>query len=338
MYRRLPVALVAACLTVGLAAAPSAVAADSGPSKAKVEKKAKASQSPKTLNRRISSTRRSLTTLTRRLRTLQTQLRTNDGSVKLLLGAAPQLVTGLQTLAAAVQTQIAPGLLQLKAVLENDVGPALRVTIPNAIREVATSQEYGVTGVFVDPTGPTPVSRATTFTSSDVPDDGNTAAASGTLPISVANAPAAGQVPPGTTFSLRSAFRSGESDGDPTGDPAGQVGALMYLKCANAGAACAPGVDAGAILCSVGPTPSNTFSTPNGDTTQSLIQIQQINDRTDQDSPTAAHKNPLAGATASGTGNSTDGSCTVPAAGTYELVVQSQYVDIPTSSSPGATE
>jgi hypothetical protein len=379
MYRRLPVALVAACLTVGMVAAPSAVAAEGSKAKAaKVSKKSEARQagtstpSPRVINRRLNTTRRQVATarktlskLGRDLGAMSTRLKSSEGGVALLLGAAPQLVTGLQTLAGVVQNQIAPGLLQLKSVLETQVAPGLKaletaakVTIPNAIRDVATSQEYGVTGLFVGG------QRATTFTSSDIPDDGNSAAAGGQAPVITSRTidhdadPGTPEIqPPGTSpanipAAIRAAIRSGESDGGATGDPAGYVGGLLVVKCAgnplaasdadnncdpDAGGA-APEVGPGSIVCTVGPPSNINIANPAGGTIAAPVRmIQEKAARTDQSKPAIGDLNPLANAPATGAGTSSSGSCNL-GHGIWSVEVQTQYVDIPTSTAPGATE
>jgi hypothetical protein len=368
-YRRLPVAVVAACLTVGMVAAPSALAADKSSPKGKT---AAARVTTKTLNTRLNSTRKSVASTQKNLKKLSTdlgslsnRLKTGEGGLALLLGAAPQLVTGLQTLAGAVQTQIAPGLLALKTALETQVSPALaqlgtavKETIPKAIKEVATSQEYGVTGLFVAG------SRATTFTSGDIPDDGNSAAASGQAPVVTsrtidhdANAGTPNIQPPGTApanipAAIRAAIRSGESDGNATGDPAGYVGGLLVVKCAGNPLAaadldnnCDPDgvgpageVPPGSIVCTVGPPSNINIANPAGGTIPAPVRmIQQKAARTDQTAPAIGDLNPLANAAVTGTGDSTSGSCNL-GHGIWSVEVQTQYIDVPTSTTPGATE
>lgn len=119
---RAAVATVAACLTVGLAGAPSAMA-DTAEANA-----AASTPSTKTINKRLNtarkqlkSTRRSVSTANRRIRKVTVdlgavakRLQTAEGGVNLLLGAAPQLITAVQKLGA----EVPPALTALKTGLE----------------------------------------------------------------------------------------------------------------------------------------------------------------------------------------------------------------------------
>ena len=364
---RAAVATVAACLTVGLAGAPSAMADDSAKAKS-----AARTPSTKTINKRLNTARKQLSTTRKRVNTarrnitkittdlgaVSKRLASGEGSIGLLLGAAPQLINAVTKLG----TEVPPALVALKE--------AVTVTIPGAIRstvtDLQTSVEYGVAAVYTSAPGKSvdeACCRTTTVVSSDIPDTGNTASASGTLPIQVtptAAAPPAdpstypNAVNPGTKLSLRAAIKSGENDGGATGDPAGQVGGLMTVTCGGGGgnpAFCGddgnPGagqadIPAGTVICVVGPTQSNTYKLPNGTTTtQSLINIQEKSGLTDSTVPAFNFGpklvNVLANAqNAAGSGNKADGTCTLPNAfGLYQVQVQTQFADIPTSATPG---
>ena len=353
-------ALVAVCLIGGSAAAPAAHAAK----KKKVTTTALDKRLKKT-DKRVATARKSLSKLSTDLGGLSKRLTTTEGSLKTLTDAAPQLVTGLTTLAGVVQNQIAPGLLQLKDALEKQVSPALtalgtavQTTIPTAIKDVATSQEYGITNVLIGGAQFAPLGT----TSSDIPDDANSATASGELPIVVGDG-TNGTVPAGASVALRSAIRSGESDGKTTtGDPAGYVGGLLIMKCAGSlnpanagcdpdGAGALPEVSAGTIVCRVGPSSTTAIPLPNGTTLNAFVQkIQLASGRTDQSKPSVATDgatvNPLQGASASsaaGNGvlsNAAAFGCSngSRALDQYTLTVQTQFLDPPTSTSPGATD
>jgi hypothetical protein len=355
-----------------MVAAPSAVAADGGgKAKAAKSQKAKARSAGQTrvtpgqVNRRLNTTRRqvatarqTLTRLGRNLAALQTRLQSAEGGVSLLLGAAPQLVSGLQTLAGVVQNRIGPGLLQIQDVLTNTVQPALirlRDEVgPGLVRLGAAYQavEYGVTRVRTGPGGAGPALPVTAI-SPDIPDDGNSATASMELPVSVGANP--GQVPENTLLTMRAAIRSVESDGAATGPPAGYVGGLLTLKCGGgpgAGGTCDadPGagtvlVPPGAVMCVVGPAPNQNISVPGvGPTPFPLVTIQQKASRTDQTVPGAGAANPVAGASAPASvigplGDDANDGCTTGEEGnTLILTAQTQFVDIPTDTQPGPTE
>ena len=326
--RRLGLAFLATCLVAALFAAPNAMAAGGGSKDDSMGAYSAAAPSNATLNRRLNSIRRRTRRTERRLAAagrsiaaLADSLKTTDGKVNLLLAAAPQLVDGL--------TQLRDASLQLKAGLE---------TAGTSIKQLATSQEYGQTAVFVNGT------KAATFGSADIPDDGNTASATGLLPV---------QGTAGDVIEIRSSIKSGETDGHDGTEPAGQVGGLMYVKCANIkipdadgepgcgnpAALGGNGLPAGAIFCSVGPTPGKDYTLPDGQHVQlNLKDVSRAAPRSDSGSPVFGDVNPLSGAPATGTGDGSSGTCTIPSDGVYEVVVQTQFVDIPTSLSPGLTD
>lgn len=211
---------------------------------------------------------------------LKTGVEAIDNRVKAIEGAAPQLIAGLTKLADAY-----------------------------------TAVEYGVARLY---SGSTAVPGATIVTS-DIPDDGNTASANGTLPFVSAGSEA---------LTLRGAIRSVEADGEASGDPAGQAGGILYAICAapppNTGCATAGVVTPGQIACTAGPTPSQPFNTPAGTQNLPLVEIQEKDERTDQAAPTSSDT------------NITDATCDLPAGGgVYNLFVTTSFVDLPTSASPG---
>ena len=364
---RAVVAMVAACLIVGLSAiAPSAATAASGKDTAK----AKSAQSATTINRRLNTARKQLATTRRQVSTARRQIRNllrdlglltgrvrnSEGGLGTLLGAAPQLITSLQTLGNVVQNQIGPGLTTLANTVRDTIGPGLQ-----RVGDFVAAQEYGTVGVYTAAPGDAiddSCCRTTTVQSGDIPDSGNTTMASGTLPIQVTptaseNTTYPNAVNPGAKLTLRAAIKSAENDGNATGDPAGQVGGLMTVTCAGGGGNpgfCGddgnPGVGqadipAGVVVCVVGPSKSNDFPIPGGTTTQSLVNIQEKSGLTDSTVPAFNFGpklvNVLADAqNAAGSGNAAEGSCAMPNAfGLYQVEIQTQFADIPTSATPG---
>ena len=127
----------------------------------------------------------------------------------------------------------------------------------------------------------------------------------------------------------------------------------MTVKCANLSPAPNCGtvgpltLATGAINCAVGPTPSTTFPAPIGAQNLVDIPVSSSSPFTDGNTlPTAASTNPLSGAPENdavgtvlgGGANTPDGACTLPNAGTYEVQVQTQYTDFPSSASPSPKE
>ena len=220
-------ALVAACLTAGMVAAPSAAAAEGG-SKAKAAsaQKAKSAGTSRTttrqLRRRIVKAEDSLRGTRKAIQTLLALSRSNKDGLAFLSAAAPQLINGL--------VQLRDGTLQLKTVLETQVGPGLEqlktavtTTIPDAIKDnvtkLAGSNEYGQVQVLF---GATPVPGAN-LTSPNIPDELNGATLTGQLTIPVAENTAA------TPLTILGAIRSGESDGTGASLPVGHAG-LVSLR------------------------------------------------------------------------------------------------------------
>ena len=337
---RAAVATVAACLTVGLAGAPTASAAPKGDDSAK----AKSAQSAKTVNRRLRQTNRRLTTTRRQVSTARRniskittdlgavarRLQSAEGGVGLLLGAAPQLINGLTQLGTAVRDQIAPGLQALATAVQTQIAPGLQ-----RVGDFIASPEYGaVRGTIKLPAALGGATNTTpAVVSADVPDSGNPATiTAANVPINLASSggnpipPAAGNAEIGAI----GAFRSNEVDGagNPA-QPAGQMGGLLVVTCLAPGAgACAPAggpdKDPGELVCTA-QTPTNPFPLPDGRTTdQTLRNILLKNGLTDTDAPKAGEGDDIIGST-----------CNVRVGAVYGLTINAQAVDIPTSTSPG---
>jgi hypothetical protein len=337
---RAAVATVAACLTVGLAGAPSSASAAAKDDSVK----AKSAQSAKTVNRRLSSTRRSLSRTNRRLTTTRRQvatarrniskittdlgavarrLQSAEGGVGLLLGAAPTLISSLQQLGTAVRDQIAPGLQALATAVQTQIAPGLQ-----RVGDFISSPEYGaVAGRIQLPAaaGGT-VNMTPALVSPDIPDSGNPAAmTAANFPVDLSALPAAAG---NAAITIVGAIRSNENDGlgNPA-QPAGQMGGALTVvclagACANAANAA---VEPGELACAPVITPESEFALPNGETTDERLETILFKTAlTDTDEPNEDSQNILG-----------DGSCQVRGGGVYGLNINAQAVDIPTSTSPG---
>jgi hypothetical protein len=179
--------------------------------------------------------------------------------------------------------------------------------------------EYGRAGIFAS-NGT--VAAGSAVTSADIPDDGN-AVTTGEDAIVVSNAPGA------VGIDLRAAIRSNESDGDDTSKTAGQAGGYLFVVNLDTGArvACGgtpnpPGV--------IGTVAGDSIVTPSGTVTNlTLKNIPGGVLRTDTSKPDATSTSLLPAACQFGAG----------AAGiTYSVHYSVNFVDIPTSTTPGPKE
>ena len=370
----LVVALAAPTAGAASAGSSKATAAKTTKAKAAVTKK-RLARNIASVNRKVNAARRTLRTLRTNLTTLGTDLRaaitggdkTVDDKINGIVGVVTPILQqlgagsialrdGLQALAAGTTA----GFEEVKAGFAE---------VETAITQVATSTEYGVTAAYTfapgdDPNADDPSGRTIAAPSADIPDSGTPATASGDLPIAVVPSGVAepNRVPPGTKVTLGSSIKSNESDGAATGDPAGYVGGLLTVICAGGGGAggCGdegtvagqPEFKEGQLICAVGPTansqipiPTDPPTDPPTTVTQALMEIQEKVSWTDPGAPAFAAfngtslVNPLVGAqNASGSGNASDGSCTLPSFGAYIVKIQTQFADIPTSLTPGPTD
>jgi hypothetical protein len=270
----------------------------------------------------IRRTRRSLAAVRSALGLLTTKESNDTKSLSDRIGvierAAPSILGALTTLGNAA-TQLANGL--------TTVGSGL-TTLGTAYQSV----EYGVAGVF-DGNNQVGGSGAT-LTSADIPDDGNPAQANGSLPYTITDSSA-------HSLDLRASIRSNEADVQPGGDPTGQVGGVLYVKCATPTFAaptppftsdmCGGGVHSGDIVCTAGPTPASSFSLPDGSTRSlQLVNIEGTT-RTNTSEPSAADQ------------NVTGAHCTIPGGGAatpgiFEVTADTSFVDLPTSLTPGPAD
>jgi hypothetical protein len=291
-------------------------------------------------NRAIRQTAKALKKANAAIKALGDGSKGLDGRIKTIEDAAPVIISSL--------TQLSDAAKGLKVGLET--AGANLTNLGSAYQSV----EFGATVVRVGPGGAGGALPATAV-SPDIPDDGNPATATMDLPVSVGPGP--GQVLEDTLLTPRSAIRSAESDGNATGDPAGYVGGLVTMTCGGgpgAGGTCDTDPDnavtnlvpPGAVLCVLGPPPNQNIAVPGvGSVPFHLVTIQQKVGRADQTKPDATSPNPDAGVTtATGTvigplGNEAGEGCKTGETGnTLLLKVQTQFVDIPTSATPGPTE
>ena len=304
-------ALVAACLTAGLTAGPAVAAAPSDGSPT-----AKSAQKPRatteSLRKRVVEAEEDLRATGRGIKFLVELSKRNENAVKFLTAAAPQLVSGL--------TSLRDASLQLKAGLET-LGAAY------------TSVEYGAIQLFEGPPGgPESEFRSvngTNVNTHDIPDDGNTATISASLPYQ-ASGP--------TDIVIRGTIRSNEIE--LPGGHQGEMGGTLYVKCIGtpggplSNACVAPlafgGVPSGSTVCVLEPPEERSFRTPNGGhTKQRLDIVDGSTTRSDRDRPTMKDESP--------TGDD-DERCRIPGPGLYELTASVQFADIPETSTPSPRE
>jgi hypothetical protein len=258
--------------------------------------------STKQLKKNISKANKSIKKLAAALAVLTGSNKSNADSIKTIIDGVPAIVNGL--------TALKDGLTTLGAAYQ--------------------SVEYGVlhTVVNIPALGGNVADMPKQF-SADIPDDGNGAQVSGDIPFTA----------PGTTtinLNVRAAIRSAEADGKATGDPAGEVGGLIYATCASAGG-CGAADTAGAIVCTPGQTPANyNYKNPSSGNTsvQQLVPIQLASGRTDQSRPS---DDPTDLTTVDATAGSRC-SFTGVAGKTYIVHTTFQFFDLPTSTTPGATD
>jgi hypothetical protein len=160
-------------------------------------------------------------------------------------------------------------------------------------------------------------------TSADIPDDGNAITVNDDA-IVVAGAGATTE-----SLNLRALIRSAESDGDSSGKTAGQAGGFIQVSNADTGAR---------LACTGAPNPPGIFGTTAGDPivtpsgTVTNLPIKNIpggHSRTDTTEPTGANGTSLLPAPCSFT--ATPGT-------TYRVHWSVNFLDIPTSTTPGPTE
>jgi hypothetical protein len=159
-------------------------------------------------------------------------------------------------------------------------------------------------------------------TSADIPDDGN-AITTGEDAIVVAGAGATTE-----SLNLRAAIRSNESDGDDAAKTAGQAGGYIFVVNNDTGVR---------VPCTGAPNPPGIFGTTTGDSivtpsgTVTNLPLKNIPGgvlRTDTAKPDATSTSLLPLAC----------SFTATPGATYEVHYSVNFVDIPTTTTPGPTE
>jgi hypothetical protein len=230
---------------------------------------------------------------------LNTLVNQIDGRLKFIEGAAPTIIQGL--------TDLKAGLTKLG--------------------DAYTSVEYGRAGIFAGDADLT-IAAGSAVTSADIPDDGN-AITTGEDAIVVAGAGATNE-----SLDLKAGIRSAESDGDPdkggsSSTTAGQAGGYIFVVDINTGggrAACIGAPNPPGIF---GTTPGASIVTPSGTVTNlPLKNLPGGFKRTDTSQPTSSSTSLL------------PAPCTFAATPghTYEVHYSVNFLDIPTSTTPGPTE
>jgi hypothetical protein len=179
------------------------------------------------------------------------------------------------------------------------------------------SVEYGIAGISVSGVGVVNPAGGSAM-SADIPDDGNTIHVGDTAILVNATG---GSV--STTVNLNASIRSNEGDGA-AGATAGQAGGFMYVvnldtgeRVACTGAPNPPGI--------VGTVAGDSIVTPSGTVTNlSLKNLPGGLARTDTSAPATTIAGPCIFSAAAVT--------------TYGVTYSVNFVDVPTSTSPGATE
>lgn len=305
MYRsrKLLLPLLALCAVVAFAPA-TASAATAHPA----YKHKKQDRLLKKHTRSIKKANRAIKALGTTVAALTTDTKSNSDTLKTIVAGVPDIVNGL--------TALKDGL----------------TTLATAYKAV----EYGVYHTVIS-VGGTNVADMPNQFSADIPDDGNGAQVSSSIPFTApASAP--------TAVNVRAAIRSAEGDGTGASDPVGEVGGLIYVTCNSIGG-CDPdgggpapaSVAEGAIMCVPGQTPAGfQYKNPSSGNTSTLtlVPIPLKTERTDQSRPT---DDPTDATTVNATGGSRCQFSAV-AGKTYIVHTAFQFFDLPTSTSPGPAD
>jgi hypothetical protein len=242
-----------------------------------------------------------LTAHEQKIGALQTQTGNIDGRLKLIEAAAPQIIDALTKLKAGLEAAGA-GLQKL--------GDAYQAV------------EYGRAALSAGDADLT-IAAGGANTSADIPDDGNTTNVNDEAVV-VAGAGATNE-----SLDLRALIRSAESDGDSSGKTAGQAGGFIQVVDVDTGArkACIGAPNPPGIF---GTTPGDPIVTPSGTvTTLPIKNIPGGHSRTDTTEPTGSNGTSLLPAP-----------CTFAATPghTYQVHWSVNFLDVPTSTTPGPTE
>jgi hypothetical protein len=242
------------------------------------------------------------------IKALGTSLGGVDGRLKGIEAAAPVLISSL--------SQLADGLGKLQTGLETAGGKL--TTLGSAYQAV----EFGRAALTPGDADLT-IAAGGAGTSADIPDDGNAISTNDDAFV-VAGASATTE-----SLNLRALIRSAESDGQDSSTTAGQAGGFIQVANADTG---------GRVACTGAPNPPGIFGTQSGDsivtpsgtvTNLPLKNIPGGNVRTSTVEPTGSNGVSLLPAACSFT--ATPGT-------TYRAHWSVQFLDIPTSTTPGPTE
>jgi hypothetical protein len=253
--------------------------------------------------------------LTGGLRTLGETVASHTNLIANLQGQSGKLDTRLKAIEAAAPV-IIDALTKLKDGL-TAAGAGLQ-----KLGDAYQAVEYGRASLSAGDADLT-IAAGGANTSADIPDDGNTTNVNDDAVV-VAGAGATNE-----SLDLRALIRSAESDGDTSGKTAGQAGGFLQVQNADTGAR---------VACTGAPNPPGIFGTTAGDpivtpsgtvTTLKLKNIPGGHSRTDTTEPTGANGTSLLPAPCSFT--ATPGT-------TYRVHWSVNFVDIPTSTTPGPTE
>jgi hypothetical protein len=245
------------------------------------------------------------------IKALGTSLGTVDGRLKGIEAAAPTLISSL--------TQLADGLGKLQTGLETAGGKL--TTLGSAYQAV----EFGRAALTPGDSDLT-IAAGGAGTSGDIPDDGN-AISIGDDAVVVAGGSATTE-----TLDLRALIRSAEPDGATSSTTAGQAGGFLQLANADTGAK---------VPCTGAPNPPGILGTAAGDsivtpsgtvTNLPIVNIPGGNVRTSTVEPTGSNGvNLFPVALPACSFTATPGT-------TYRAHWSVQFLDIPTSTTPGPDE
>jgi hypothetical protein len=253
--------------------------------------------------------------LTGGLRVAGETLASHTNSLKSLQSLEGNLDTRLKAIEAAAP-QILDALTKLKDGL-TAVGAGLQ-----KLGDAYQAVEYGRAALSAGDADLTIVAGGAN-TSADIPDDGNTTNVNDEAVV-VAGAGATNE-----SLDLRALIRSAESDGDSSGKTAGQAGGFIQVVDVDTGArkACIGAPNPPGIF---GTTPGDPIVTPSGTvTTLPIKNIPGGHSRTDTTEPTGSNGTSLLPAP-----------CTFAATPghTYQVHWSVNFLDVPTSTTPGPTE
>ena len=314
-------ALVAACLTVGLSAAPAVAAPSDAAAVAKAAQKKKATT--ESLRKRLVKSEDALRKSGKTLKALEELAKENENGVKFLTAAAPQLISGLTQLRDG-SIQLRDGLLALRSALETQVAPALlRVQdeLVPAVEDLGAfvqAQEYGRAGIFA--TGAQVIAGGI-IGSADIPDDSNQLTVNERAIITATG--------PAVAVDLRAAIRGNESDNG-VGETAGQAGGFISVEDSSGNTVgCAgspPG--AGGIF---GTQPGADIETPDGiENDRPLVNLPGGYTRTEDGTPNQSENSP----------SLLPAPCQFAATPgqSYRVHYSVNFLDIPKSEDPGPKE